>query len=224
VYITAVLGQGSTITNNRRKDKGSKYTMKVIGLTGNVGSGKSTVAKILEQDFNARIIIADELGYMAMQPGESSYQEIVSYFGTEILDEKKEINRKNLANIVFGNDEKLKLLNSIIHPYVNRKVVEIIRETRNEKRYCYVFLESAILIEAGYQNMCDEIWFVSADDNIRRQRLKASRNYSDEKIDSIIKKQMSSEEYSRYSKNIIYNNGNLEEIYKQLKLFLVSET
>lgn len=198
--------------------------MKVIGLTGNVGSGKSTVAKILEQDFNARIIIADELGYMAMQPGESSYQEIVSYFGTEILDEKKEINRKNLANIVFGNDEKLKLLNSIIHPYVNRKVVEIIRETRNEKRYCYVFLESAILIEAGYQNMCDEIWFVSADDNIRRQRLKASRNYSDEKIDSIIKKQMSSEEYSRYSKNIIYNNGNLEEIYKQLKLFLVSET
>jgi dephospho-CoA kinase len=195
--------------------------IKIIGLTGGVGSGKSTVANMMQKDFQARVIIADEIGYMAMKPGETSYQEIVSNFGTGILEENQEINRQKLADIVFQNDEKLKLLNSIIHPFVHNYVLRVIEDVKQNKSANYIVVESAILIEAGYQGICDEIWHVAVDDQIRRERLKQNRGYTEEKINAIVKKQMAESEYNKYATRIIYNNGDVDGIYKQLELLLV---
>lgn len=195
--------------------------IKIIGLTGGIGSGKSTVAKILQNDFGAKVIIADEIGYMAMNPGESSYYDIISYFGTAILNDKKEINRQELANIVFHDDDKLTMLNSIIHPYVHKYVLQVLEEVKKDKSADFVIIESAILIEAGYQSICDEIWYVSVEDKLRRERLIKNRGYSMDKIESIVKKQMKEADYKKYATKIITNNGDISEISRQLELLLV---
>lgn len=200
--------------------------MKIIGLTGSVGSGKTTVAHILEQEFSARLLITDEIGHMFMQPGEKGYQEIVGIFTEEILEDaadisgQRAIDRKKLGAKVFGHPEKMELLNGIIHPLVNQYVECIICEERSRETLPYLVIESALLIEAGYEDICDELWYVAADDEIRRKRLKASRGYSDEKITAILKNQLSDEGFKKQCTKILVNNGSFVEIYQQIKVLL----
>lgn len=199
--------------------------MKVIGLTGGVGSGKSTVANIMKNEFHAHIIIADQVGHLMMQKGNRSYDLILHHFGEEILDEKKEIDRKKLSNLVFLNNpnakKQLEILNSFIHPYVNEYIKDNLEKMKQSKKESIVVIETAILFEAGYDNICDEIWYVNTTMEIRRDRLKQSRNYTDEKIDSIMSNQLSEQEFMKYCTKIIYNDGELEKIRKQIKLLLV---
>ncbi len=199
--------------------------MKIIGLTGSVGSGKTTVAHILEQEFSARLLITDEIGHMFMQPGEKGYQEIVRIFTGEILEDEADtrqraIDRKKLGAKVFGHPEKMELLNGIIHPLVNQYVERIICEEKSRGTLPYLVIESALLIEAGYEGICDELWYVTADDGIRRKRLKASRGYSDEKVTAILKNQLSDEGFKKRCTKILVNNGSFVEISQQIKVLL----
>lgn len=195
--------------------------MKVIGVTGGVGSGKSTVMHLIEEEYFCETIIADEIGRKLMEKGNKSHHLIIEYFGDDIVDTDGEIDRKKLGDFVFQDKEKLNKLNSFIHPYVREYVEERIQFRKLENKIPYLFIESAILFEAGYEILCDEVWYVYADSAERRERLRKNRNYSEEKINSILANQLDENEFCNKCTKIIYNNSEIATIKKQLQIMLV---
>lgn len=194
--------------------------MKVIGITGGIGSGKSIVAKILMEQYNAVFLDTDQIAKEQMEPGGVSYQGVVEYFGRSVLQEDGFIHRVKLAEIVFQDEEKLLKLNQLTHPNVIRRVQELIDEMRNENSIPYVVMETALMIEAQMESTCDEVWYVYTPEDARRQRLKASRNYSDEKIDAIFMKQKKEEEFFAHFHKVIRNTGDMALLEKEIKNLL----
>ena len=174
--------------------------MKVIGLTGGVGSGKSTVAHILEQDYHAKLLIADDIGYALSLKGAPCFEAITALFseeyGNSVLCENGELNRKKIAGIVFEKKDDLDQMNKIIHPAVKETIKKQISQYR-EAGEELVVIESAILIGAGYEHICDEFVLVTVPYHIRKQRLMESRGYSEEKIKEILKNQLPEEEMKK---------------------------
>ena len=194
--------------------------MRIIGLTGNVGCGKSTVGRIMKDNFLLKLVMTDELGHLAMQKGTTSYSRIVSAFGEDILTSDGEIDRTILGKIVFENGNKLKDLNQIIHPWVKKKLQEDIEYEKNNNQYKYYVVESAILFESGLHKICHENWYVDTEESIRRKRLKTNRGYTDEKIDAILENQKNSDFFTENCEVIIYNNGDMCALECQLKKLL----
>lgn len=191
--------------------------MKVYGITGGAGTGKSEVIKMLQQKFGGCVIMSDEVARELMQKGNISYQLIVEYFGRDILMDDGEIDRKKLADHVFNNKEALEKLNSMTHPYVKDEIRKLIAEAEASGECRFVALESAILLECGYEDICDEFWYVYTKPEIRRQRMKETRNYSDEKVDSVMRNQQPDEVFFEQCSFVIKNNTTLSDVYAQLK-------
>ena len=191
--------------------------MKVYGITGGAGTGKSEVIKMLQQKIGGREIKSDEEATELMQKGNISYQLIVEYFGRDILMDDGEIDRKKLADHVFNNKEALEKLNSMTHPYVKDEIRKLIAEAEASGECRFVALESAILLECGYEDICDEFWYVYTKPEIRRQRMKETRNYSDEKVDSVMRNQQPDEVFFEQCSFVIKNNTTLSDVYAQLK-------
>lgn len=193
--------------------------MKIIGITGGVGSGKSEVLNILENDYNAHILMADLIAHQLMEVGQPSYEEICKTFGDKILNEDQTINREALGRIVFSDADKLSQLNAITHGQVDAEITKRLDEM--EGTDALVVIEAALLVGAGYEKRFDSLWYIYAREDVRRERLKASRGYSDEKIDQMLKSQSSEEEFRRVSTEIIDNSGDIkytkEQIAKLLK-------
>ena len=187
--------------------------MKVYGITGGAGTGKSEVIKMLQQNFGGCVIMSDEVARELMQKGNISYQLIVEYFGRDILMDDGEIDRKKLAD----NKEALEKLNSMTHPYVKDEIRKLIAEAEASGECRFVALESAILLECGYEDICDEFWYVYTKPEIRRQRMKETRNYSDEKVDSVMRNQQPDEVFFEQCSFVIKNNTTLSDVYAQLK-------
>ena len=190
--------------------------MKIIGITGGVGSGKSQVLTFMKERFGAVICQADQVAWELQEPGEKCYQDIVKCFGGEILNADKTINRKALGEIVFGNDAQLRVLNGIMHPAVKAEINAIIQKEREKGTTLFV-LEAALLIEEHYDEICDELWYISTDEQIRRHRLKESRNYSDEKIKAIMESQLPEEIFRKACKRVVDNNGTFEKTCMQVE-------
>lgn len=188
--------------------------MYVIGLTGGVGSGKSLAAQMLAEEKNAELLITDELGHTVMEKGTPCYDEIRKHFGEDIVDQEGNIDRTTLAQRVFCDEAERTWLNRLIHPTVIRYIESYIAGRR--KRDGIIVLESALLFESGCDRFCDEIWYVSVSEAIRRKRLEESRGYSQEKITSILKRQMTCEEFQKRSDVVICNNGTQEELRAQI--------
>lgn len=195
--------------------------MNVIGLTGSVGSGKSTIGKLLEEHFSVKLLMTDQIGHLAMAPGTSSYDKIVSVFQREILKEDQTIDRGKLSEIVFADAGKLEQLNGIIHPWVKDYLKETIETEKQAGRYEYCVIESAILFQTQLDQMCDHVWYVDTEDSVRRQRLKQSRGYTDAKIDSILKEQEENEQLKTRCQYVIENNGELSSVLSQLEKLVV---
>ena len=199
--------------------------MKVIGLTGGVGAGKTTVLRMMEEHFPVRCVVADEVGHLAYTPGSETYQKILEHFGKRILCGGPEntsgcIDRKALAEIVMKEKQELTFLNSVIHPFVKSYVME--RREEAEAAGCpYFIIESAILMECGYESICDEFWYVYASEDVRRKRLKDDRGYAEEKIENLYKNQQKEEYFREKCTKIIENNCGKETILAQLKVLLV---
>lgn len=191
--------------------------MKVYGITGGAGTGKSEVIKMLQENFGGCVIMSDEVARELMQKGNISYQLIVEYFGRDILRDDGEIDRKKLADYVFNNKEALEKLNSMTHPYVKDEIRKLIAEAEASGECRFVALESAILLECGYEDICDEFWYVYTKPEIRRQRMKETRNYSDEKVDSVMRNQQPDEVFFEQCSFVIKNNTTLSDVYAQLK-------
>lgn len=195
--------------------------MKIIGLTGGIGSGKSTVGKRMEQLGFVKLQMTDEIGHIALEQGTESYNRIIENFGNSFLRENGEIDRGLLSQIVFGNQEKLEMLNSIIHPWVFEYLRKDIDKTQKENKYLYYVVESAILFQTGLDRICEEIWYVDADEEVRRKRLQENRGYDVKKIDSIMEQQKENDIFKKQCQVVIMNNGELAEVDTQIKKYLL---
>ena len=190
--------------------------MKVIGITGGVGAGKSEILSYLKEHCNCRILMADRLAEELEQPGQDCYDQLLALLGREILQEDGRIDRKKMASRVFADKSLLEAVNAMIHPAVKQAILQIIRDEKEAARRDYLFIEAALLIEDGYAEIVDELWYIHTEEKVRRQRLKASRGYTDEKIDSILREQLSEEEFYGHCHYVIENSGSLERVYEQL--------
>lgn len=189
--------------------------MKVIGVTGGVGAGKSTVLRYLEERYRARVIQADQTGHEVMEPEEEAYGRVVAEFGGQILSADGRIDRGVLSGIVFADGEKLKKLNAIVHPAVKKEILKRIAQAAAENE-AYTVVEAALFFEEKYDAFCDETWYIYTNEAERRRRLKRSRGYSDERIDQIVRNQKSHEELLKRCGCVIDNNGTAEDTCRQI--------
>jgi dephospho-CoA kinase len=187
--------------------------LKVIGVTGGIGSGKTTVSNILSS-LGAKVIEADKISRDIMRKGHRVFDEIVDYFGEDILDEKGELVIRKIADIAFNSEEKLKALNDITHKYISIEIKNEIKKCNNEDT---VVVDAAIPLENGFIDVSDEIWFVTADRDIRIDRVMKRNNLTYSKVMDIIKIQPDDDYYISISDIIIYNNGDYKELEEKVK-------
>ena len=193
---------------------------KIIGITGGVGCGKSSVMELMRDRFGFAIIYADAVGHELMAPGGANYSAIVSAFGGDILSGDGRIDNGRLASIVFSDPERLSLLNSITHPNIKAEIKKRLLALESGQDAAGICLEAALLIEAGYDDLLDELWYVYAKEEARIKRLMSSRGYSEEKCRSMLKNQLSEEEYISHCDRVIDNSGSLEETEKSISEIL----
>lgn len=190
--------------------------MRIIGITGGVGAGKSTVLTFLKEKYHAFVIQADEVGHIVMEPGEECYQPVTNLFGKASLKSDKTIDRKYISDVVFGKPDMLAQLNRIIHPVVKRYILKILEEQKAEGcRLCIV--EAALLLEEHYEEFCDEVWYIHTDLEIRIDRLIKSRGYTREKALGIIENQATEEFFRSHTDYVVENNGDLKQTWKQIE-------
>lgn len=195
--------------------------MKILGITGGVGAGKSTVLSYLQKQYGARVILADEVGHMVQEPGQECYKKIVENFGEEILCDGR-IDRQKLGAVVYADRSKLELLNQLVHPAVKAHIVEEIEKERHKGEVPFVVVEAALLLEDRYDLICDEIWYVYVDEKNRCKRLMASRGYSAEKVQSIMRNQMKDAEFRGRCDFVIDNSSDfMENTYEQIDKGLI---
>lgn len=188
----------------------------VIGITGGIGCGKSAVMNLLEQEYGARVLLADTVGHELMKPGGANYKGITEYFGTEILQENGEIDRKKLGERVFSCDAELAVLNQITHHNIIKEVKQRIQTGMEDDKVPFVCLESAILLTTDLARLCDQIWYIHAREDVRIERLIAGRGYTAEYCRSVMKKQEEENFYLKYAQVVIDNSGSVEETRQQL--------
>lgn len=191
--------------------------VKVIGLTGGIASGKSTVSSILKR-LGAVIIDADVVSREIMIKGTDTYNILVSVFGREILRKDGEIDRRKLGNLVFADKEKLNKLNEITHPEIIKRIKDIIEEERKKGKEKAIVLDAALLIEMKLFNMVDEVWLVVVDKKTQIRRLMKRDNLSYKDALNRIKSQMSIEDKMKYADFIINNCKDFNAIKRQVEL------
>lgn len=184
----------------------------VIGITGGMGCGKSTVSHILSQKLQAPILDADKISHEAFSSNEI-LNKMCDFLGNDILDDNGNLDKTKVANIVFLDVDKLKKLNSLIHPYVMNQIRKRIEEL--SKEYKYIIIDVP-LPNNDFVDLSDFIITVWADLEIRIDRLIKRSGFSRDAIHARIKKQMSQEEYEALADTVVYNNGELDELINKL--------
>ena len=198
--------------------------MKFIGITGGVGAGKSEILSYLGKKTGVRVMLADEIAHELMEAGTDCYKSLRQTFNDEdIWNSDGSFNREKLAKVIFSDKLKRDIMNSMVHPAVKEYVIRQHEYEKERGELSLLVLEAALLIEEHYDKICDELWYIYTSEENRRDRLKASRGYSDEKIDNIFKSQLSEEEYRKYCAVVIDNNGSVEAAFEQIDKALVNE-
>jgi len=187
---------------------------RVIGLTGGIGSGKSTVSQFLA-DLGAVIIDADKLGHEAYRPNTDTWRELVKTFGKRILAADNTIDRKKLGIIVFNNPAELKRLNAIVHPRMFDKAKQRIEDCRR-KGAKVVILDAPILFETNWTPLVDEVWVVVSNQANVIKRAMARTDLPEEQIRSRIRSQMSNEERIKRAQVVIPNDGTVADLRKKV--------
>lgn len=185
--------------------------MLTIGLTGGIGSGKSTVANILAE-LGALVWDADVIGHSVYEPGMPARDELVAAFGSAIVGPDGKIDRKALGRIVFADTAALKCLNAIVHPRIFERMEAMVREARAAGERRLIVIEAAILIEAGWQNSVDEVWLVVASRERVIERVARDRKMTREQIEARIRAQLPEQERRKWADVVIANDGTLDEL------------
>jgi len=189
--------------------------MKVIGLTGGIGSGKSTVAGFMAE-LGAVVIDADKVGHEAFKPGTELWREVVAAVGTEVLKSNGEIDRNKLGQIVFGNPKLLSRLNQIMHPGMYDMVKAQIEEYQRHG-VNVVVLEAPLLLEAGWTSLVDEVWVTVASESTVLRRLKEKEGLSQQQSLARIRSQLPSEERVKHADVVIDTDCSLDELKAKVK-------
>ena len=190
--------------------------MLTLGLTGGIGSGKSTAAKILAE-FGAPIIDADKVAHTTYAPDGAAYDAVIAAFGAEIVAVDRTIDRKKLGAIVFGNPDRLNKLTSIVWPATFKSIRAQLDGLRASGEKIPVVVEAAILIEASWQPLCDEIWLVRASRQAVIDRIERQRGLKPAETEARIRAQLSDDERAKHASLVIDNDGSLDALREVLK-------
>jgi dephospho-CoA kinase len=185
--------------------------MLTIGLTGGIGSGKSTVSKLLAE-LGGPIIDADQVGHAIYAPDGPAYPDMIAAFGEGILAPDRTIDRKKLGPIVFADPAALKRLNSIVHPKMFARMREMVDAMRTGGERKPIVIEAAILIEANWQPLFNEIWLVVASRERVIERVERDRGLKPEQTEARIKAQLSDDDRRKYATTVVTNNGTIDEL------------
>ena len=188
--------------------------MRVIGITGGVGSGKSEVLRYLKEPYGAWVCQMDETAKELQRRGTTCFRRIVEHFGERVVSAEGELDRAALSVIVFSDERELQALNEIVHPEVIRQVRGDIEEKRAQGLEFYV-VEAALLPDVG-RELCDELWYIYTEEKVRRERLKASRGYTDERITQMIASQPGEARFRSACTAVIDNSGDFEDTKRQI--------
>jgi dephospho-CoA kinase len=189
--------------------------MKVIGLAGGIGTGKSEVSRILGE-MGAEVLNADRYGHEVYLPGTDGHREVVEAFGEDVLQPNGEVDRRALGGKVFGNPEAMAQLNAIAWPRIRQKLEDGIEEQR-QLGTGVVVLDAAVLIEAGWTDAADEVWVVTAPEGDVVSRLQARNNLTEEQVRARMASQMSSEERVTHADVVVANEGNLQDLQGKIE-------
>jgi dephospho-CoA kinase len=189
--------------------------MFVIGLIGGIGSGKSSVSEILSS-LGVDVIDADKVGHEVYIPDSEGWRKVISVFGQGIVDQQNEIDRKKLGAIVFGDPKEMDKLNKLMHPIMYKLIQEKINKLA-DNGVEVVILEAAILLEANWQPLTDEIWLAKSDQEIVIERVQLRNKFTREEIIKRIQSQMSNEEREKHADIVISNDGTLEELKETVR-------
>ena len=191
--------------------------MRFIGITGGVGAGKTEILKYIGQHYKCEIYLADDIGHKVKEPGTDGYRALLDLLGREILDDDGQINKASMAAKIFGDPALLEQVNAIIHPAVKKYLAERLAEAGERKDVELFFVEAALLIENGFREVVDEMWYIYAREEVRRKRLSQNRGYTREKIEKIMSSQLSEEEFRKNCDFVIDNSESLENSYRQIR-------
>ncbi len=186
--------------------------MRLIGITGGVGAGKSEIIKYLGTHYKCKVYMADEVAHEVRKPGTECHIKLVSLLGEEAVNDKKVMAAK-----VFADSTLLEKVNAIIHPAVQDYLLDAVKDANKSGEYELFFIEAALLIETGYKDILDELWYVYADRETRINRLISARGYTRQKAESIMDSQLSDEEFRANSDFIIDNSSSLDKATEMIR-------
>lgn len=202
--------------------------MKIIGVTGGVGAGKSEILHYIETHYNARVLLADEAAHAIEAPGGAIYEPLIQLldrYPVPVTDGAEaapitlpdgRINKPEMARRIFSVPELLDQVNQLVHPAVKTYILDESAREKKAGRLDFFIVEAALLIEGGYKEHLDELWYIYCDEKERRRRLRESRGYSDEKIDNILRSQLSEKEFRDNADVVIDNSGTIEAACAQV--------
>ena len=190
--------------------------MKFIGITGGVGAGKSELLAYIKEHYLCEIWLADEVAHLVKMRGTICFEMLVELLGADVVGTDGEIDKKIMAERIFADEAVLLQVNAIVHPAVQEFILEKYEAAKSNDGVELFFVEAALLIEAGYTDLVDELWYVYADVSVRRKRLAMARGYSEEKITQIMDSQLSEEEFREHCDFVIDNSGELVDSYRQI--------
>lgn len=190
--------------------------MKIIGLTGGIATGKSQVSSILSE-LGAMVIDADIVAREVVQKGLPAWQQLKDTFGEEYFLSNGELNRRKLGQLVFSHPDELAKLNSITHPAIKAKIEERINDLKVQGYNGIVVVDAALLLEAGWETMVDQVWVVDAPMEKRIERIMKRDNLTRDQALSRINSQMSQQERIAKADKIIYNNSDIDSLREQVQ-------
>ena len=224
--------------------------MKTIGITGGVGAGKSTVLDYLQTHCRCRLILTDVMARELQEPERPLYTPVLDLLeqictdlaeqdpvlyaelcreypgetGIRLTNPRGQIDRPLMARLIFRDDASLEKVNALVHPAVIREIEKEMEQARNSVEPPEFFIvESALLVDSGLADIFDSVWYIYCREEVRRERLRASRGYSDERIDSILKSQLPDEVFRARCDVVIDNSGTEEETCRQVEAAVAAE-
>ena len=190
--------------------------LRFIGITGGIGAGKSEILNYIKEHYNCEIYLADQVAHLVKEPGQPCYDKLVELLGEEILTQDGTIDKPAMAAKIFADETLLQKVNEIVHPAVMDYITGKYVQANDKGEVDYFFVEAALLIEAGYKQIVDELWYIHANREVREERLRTSRGYSDQRIKDIMSKQLSEEEFFKECDFVIDNSGDLAYACSQI--------